>query len=167
MTQPANTEHEFLQKAFRYALSLTHSEEDAKDLVQESWLKVYRRKGRVKEKALLFTTIRNLFIDQYRHNKAFGSEPIEVLDNVIQGNGADSDPILTMDELGNLLKNLRTIEREVLFLSAVEGYTAEEIGGITNLSRGTVLSLMHRARNKLTKMAGELKENGKGVHSHQ
>lgn len=37
----------------------------------------------------------------------------------------------------------------VLLLSAVEGYTAREIGEMLDLPRGTVLSLMHRARTKL------------------
>ena len=44
---------------------------------------------------------------------------------------------------------LRTEERAVLVLSAVEGYTAREIGEMLDAPRGTVLSLMHRTRVKL------------------
>ena len=37
----------------------------------------------------------------------------------------------------------------MLVLSAIEGYTAREIGELLNAPRGTVLSLMHRTRAKL------------------
>jgi len=36
-----------------------------------------------------------------------------------------------------------------LFLSVIEGYTAEEIAALTDSTRGTVLSLIHRSRQKL------------------
>ena len=47
------------------------------------------------------------------------------------------------------LSLLRPDEREVLFLAAVEGYTAQEIGEMTERPRGTVLSLLHRARQRV------------------
>jgi RNA polymerase sigma-70 factor (ECF subfamily) len=48
-----------------------------------------------------------------------------------------------------LLAGLRTPEREALYLNVVEGYTAKEIGRLTDTSRNTVLSLIHRAKEKL------------------
>ena len=41
------------------------------------------------------------------------------------------------------------LERAVLVLSALEGYTAREIGELLDAPRGTILSLMHRTRAKL------------------
>jgi RNA polymerase sigma-70 factor (ECF subfamily) len=52
-----------------------------------------------------------------------------------------------------LLSELRPEEREALFLHEVEGYTASEISRMTGQPRGTVLSLMHRARERLLKLA--------------
>src|SRR5438046_10767601 len=46
------------------------------------------------------------------------------------------------------LASLRPVEREVLFLAVVEGYTAREIGKLTGQSRGSVISLLYRAREK-------------------
>ena len=48
-----------------------------------------------------------------------------------------------------LLAHLRPDEREALYLNIVEGYTAKEIGRMTRESRGTILSRIHRAREKL------------------
>lgn len=58
-----------LQAGFRFALSLTHHRHDAADLTQQSWLNLARRHGRVRNKSLLFSTIRNLFYDQYRRER--------------------------------------------------------------------------------------------------
>jgi len=49
------------------------------------------------------------------------------------------------------LAALRTVEREALYLQIVEGYTAFEIAELTQSSRGSVLSLIYRARKKLQK----------------
>lgn len=65
--------------------------------------------------------------------------------------GGEEDAIALIDsaELERALALLRPLEREALFLAAVEGYTAKEIGELTQQPRGTVLSLIHRARHKL------------------
>jgi RNA polymerase sigma factor (sigma-70 family) len=52
-------------------------------------------------------------------------------------------------DLDALLATLRAGEREVLFLHYYQGHTAEEISGLLNQPRNTVLSLMHRAIAKL------------------
>lgn len=59
-------EHEWLQSAYRYALSLTQHTQDAEDAVQTACLKLYSAYGRIKNKRVLFRTIRNLIIDQHR-----------------------------------------------------------------------------------------------------
>lgn len=57
-----------LNRAYRYALSLTHNKDDAFDLVQNTYLKLVK-----KNKPLLIsyfiTTLRNQFIDDIRRDK--------------------------------------------------------------------------------------------------
>ena len=57
-------------------------------------------------------------------------------------------PEVSNSEIEKCLEKLRPEEREVLFLSGVEEYTAEEIAGITMQSRSTVLSLLSRGKKK-------------------
>ena len=52
-----------------------------------------------------------------------------------------------------MLAQLRDVEREALFLHVVEGYSVNEIAVLTGKPRGTVLSLIHRGRQKLTTLA--------------
>jgi RNA polymerase sigma-70 factor (ECF subfamily) len=59
----------------------------------------------------------------------------------------------TFGDIDALLSELRPEEREALFLHGVEGYTASEISRLTGQPRGTVLSLLHRARQRLLKLS--------------
>jgi RNA polymerase sigma-70 factor (ECF subfamily) len=98
----------------------------------------------------LFTTIRNLYLDQYRRERLIAFAP---LDEVAEP--ANVEPLLddrvSARDLEAPLAALRPEEREALYLHAVEGYTAQEIAGLTMRARGTVLSLLHRAKRKLAK----------------
>ncbi len=142
------TETELLQSGFRYALSLCHHVEDAEDLVQQAWLNLCRASGRVESRALLFTAVRNLFIDQFRRRK------VVQFDEWDDAAGADIPAALGEEpgvkgDLETLLASLKPGEREVLFLHYHQGYTAEEVGQLTSQPRNTVLSIAHRAIAKL------------------
>ncbi len=145
MKDNMDTAEGWVQAGYRYAFSLSHNRHDAEDLVQQAWLKLTRRYGRVKNRSMLFTTIRHTFYDQCRRGRivAFDS-----LDSVPEPGAAAVDETVRGD-LETLLGVLRPIEREALYLNAVEGYTAKEIARMTKTPRNTVLSLIHRARGKL------------------
>jgi RNA polymerase sigma-70 factor (ECF subfamily) len=53
------------------------------------------------------------------------------------------------DDLHQALGRLKRSERELLYLAIVESYTATEIAEITGRPRGTVLSTLHRSKQKL------------------
>ena len=145
---PISTDAERLQKGYRYALALTHHLEDAQDLVHEAWLNLSRRYGRVETNAVLFTAVRNLFVDQCRRKKIVQFESLDEPEAPDVPEVAENQPGVQGD-LDVLLGILRPGEREALFLHYYEGRTAEEIGQLTGQPRGTVLSLLHRAIAKL------------------
>jgi RNA polymerase sigma factor (sigma-70 family) len=147
------TDAERLQSGYRYALALTHHPADAEDLVQEAWLNLCRRYGEVTSNALLFTAVRNLFVDQCRRKKIVQFESLDQPE-------PPETPAATVEEepgvkgdLEKLLEVLRPVERETLFLHYYQGHTAEEIAQLTGQPRGTVLSLLHRAIAKLREAA--------------
>ena len=141
-------ERDLLQAGFRYALSLGPAPGEADDLVQEAWLRLHRARGRVRDKALLFRAIRNLFIDHYRRARLVVFEPLDGAAEIADG-ALLLDDRVTLDDLRGPLESLRPEEREALFLNVVEGYTAQEIADLCERPRGTVLSLIHRAKRKL------------------
>lgn len=143
-------ERALVQAGFRYALALRPRREDAEDLVQEACLRLYRRFGHLPDRPLLLTTIRNIYIDQYRRDKLVLFEPLPDHEPGPDGE-APLEASLTVAALAEPLARLRPEEREALFLSAVEEYSASEIATLTHRTRGTILSLIHRARQKLRK----------------
>jgi RNA polymerase sigma-70 factor (ECF subfamily) len=142
------TDAELLQSGFRYALALSHGVEDAEDLVQQAWLNLCTSYGRVESRAVLFTAVRHLFIDQCRRRKIVQFDALD--EATVHGLPAESaeEPGVKGD-LETLLAVLRPAERETLFLHYYQGHTAEEIGQLTSQPRNTVLSLLHRAIGKL------------------
>jgi RNA polymerase sigma factor (sigma-70 family) len=154
---------ERLQSGYRYALALTHHSADAEDLVQEAWLNLCRRYGGVESNGLLFTTVRNLFIDQCRRKKIVHFESLDqsAPPDVPAVNDGESG---VKGDLDALLAILRPAEREMLFLHYYQGHTAEEISQLTSQPRGTVLSLLHRAIAKLRAAAAETTASGLRNH---
>ncbi len=140
-----------LHSAYRYAHALCAHAEMAEDLVHESWLKVVDKHGPLPDKALLFRVIRNAFIDQVRHRTRFPSDTFEEQLMPDAQSGDPSDYVSEDRVLSAGLAALREIDREVLFLWVFEGHTAAEIADLTEQSRGTVLSQIHRAKGKLKK----------------
>lgn len=149
---PTPTDAERLQSGYRYALALTHHPEDAEDLVHEAWLNLSRRYGRVESNAVLFTAVRNRFVDQCRRKKIVQFESLDDPETPDVPELAENQPGVQGD-LDALLAILRPVEREALFLHYYEGRTAEEIGQMTSQPRGTVLSLLHRGIAKLREAA--------------
>ncbi len=144
---------ELLQRGYRYALSLAHNPTEAEDLLQESCLKVVKARGPW-HRGYLFSVIRNSFIDRWRREKklAFAS-----LSELTEDGNLDELPSILDEEMRladkdlveSALARLRPEEREVLYLSALEGYTAQEISDLIGKPRGTVLSLAHRGKKKM------------------
>lgn len=144
---------DILNAGYRYALSLSTNRQDAEDLVHDAWIRLDNRYHKAPERTLLYTTIRNLYIDGYRRSKKIQfrayEEELHAPESSVPGN-------ITAEEMDRFLHRLRDVEREALYLSIVEGYTADEISKMTRTARGTILSMIHRSKIKLKKwMAGE------------
>jgi len=146
---PEKSDDELVQAGYRYALSIARDHHDAEDLVQQAWLKLIRAYGKVEGTPVLFRSIRNLFYDQKRRNKIVQFEPLEFSPEPgkSEANGVAMD-------MAQLMARLRPEESEALYLNVVEGYTASEIASQTGSPRGTILSHIHRARQKLAKALG-------------
>lgn len=140
---------DLLNRAYRYALSLTHHENDAYDLVQSSYLKLVE-KNKPLIISYLITTIKNLYIDQKRKANVKRSWMNKFKPKT------KHEPVFSVEPyLEKIIFELPVKNREILFLSIVEEYTAQEIADLLNMPRGTVLSILHRTKQKLKKQLQE------------
>ena len=149
---------------YNFAYRLTFDEDDAKDLVQETYLKAYRFINSFQEgtnaKAWLFRILKNSFINDFRKKS---KQPSKVDYNEVESyyNSDDVDEAITTDlraetvqdmigdEVSNALNELAVDFRTVIILCDLEGFTYEEMAKILDIPIGTVRSRLHRARNLL------------------
>jgi len=155
MVPPPADLTDLLQHGFRYAMSLTHERAGAEDLVHDACVSILRADGPW-HRGYLFATIRNRYIDQYRRRKKVTEVDIDTADSQSSGTFVDDeqadaglDTMIETETIETALALLSPAEREAMYLFAIEGYTAREIGEMTGKPRGTILSLIHRGRKKL------------------
>lgn len=153
-----------LNELYRYCYSLTGNEASAYDLLQDG-LERFLRLDRAIDAPIpyLRRLLRNLLIDQQRHRQRYPEQSLEdtsdqQLDNTL-GIGLqllENESIAARD-LQTIWAVLSAPEREILYLWAQQGMTAAEIATQTDASRNTVLSRIHRLRQKLRRRFGDLR----------
>lgn len=149
-------------KTFAYHLS--YNEEDANDLVQETYMKAHRFIDKYDQgtnaKAWLFKILKNAYINEYR-KKSKRPQKVDFEDIVSYQNSdsASSSKYLDLrqeifenmmgDEVTIAINSLPIDFRTVILLCDIEGFTYEEISKIIDVPIGTVRSRLFRARNML------------------
>lgn len=147
-----------------FAYHLAFNEEDAKDLVQETFLKSYRAldsyEPGTNAKAWLFKILKNAYINHYRR-KARRPTQVDYEDYIGYQDLEEGSTVeffdlreeifdnLIGDEVTSAVNSLPVNFRAVVLLCDVEGFTYEEIARIIDIPIGTVRSRLHRARNML------------------
>jgi len=138
-----------LDAGYRYALALSHDPAAAADLVQDAWVAVLRAGRPAPGRGYLLRAIRSRFVDDLRRRPRL--LPTRRLDPDGLAGPADEPPAIDPGDgaLDAALAGLRHEEREALELMLVEGFSATAAGRVLGKPRGTVLSLVHRAKAKL------------------
>ena len=141
----------------RFAMSLTANREDAKDLVQETYLKAltYREKfmNNTNLKAWVYTIMKNSFINNYRRtvreNTTFdNTKDLYYLNGSGQGNENNPESAFSAGEIQSHIDKLDD-ELRIPFQMHQDGYKYKEIAEEMNLKIGTVKSRIFFSRKKL------------------
>ena len=151
-----------IDSMYNFAFRLTNDEDDANDLVQDTYLKAFRFINSFSQgtnaKAWLFRILKNSFINDFRKKS---KEPAKVdYQDVETTSNSEEDAEtnqtvdlrvesvqdLIGDEIANALNALPVDFRTVIILCDVEGFTYEEMAKILDIPIGTVRSRLHRAR---------------------
>src|SRR5690554_2677699 len=153
-----------IDSMYNFTFRLTFDEDDAKDLVQDTYLKAFRfinsfERG-TNAKAWLFRILKNSFINEYRKKSKqptkvdyqevetyYNTESVDY--SITSDLRVDAVKDLIGDEISNALNSLAVDFRTVIILCDLEGFTYEEMAKILDIPIGTVRSRLHRARNLL------------------
>ena len=139
---------------YRVAYHLTGNAQDAEDLLQDTYLKLWlKRDDLTKEaetQAYLVTLMRNLFLDQRRLKRINTSADLDkaeppdeqCLDRQIDSRDEAS-------QMEGLIRQLPERDGNIVQMHLVEGRSYKEIEQDTGLSQGNIRIIVMRARQKL------------------
>ncbi len=166
-----------LDSLYGAALRLTRNEADAQDLVQDTYVKVFRSAKQFTPgtnlKAWLFTILHNTFRNRLRDS---GRDPVAVDSDQVDL-AAPRDPAATPEEqllgavlgpeLQEALDALPDAFRDAVWLRDVEEFTYAEIAEMLGIPVGTVMSRISRGRRMLYERlaAGNLEPVARKVSS--
>lgn len=137
----------YADNVFRFIVKNLKHEEDARDVVQTAFEKLWRNREEViyeKSKSYLFTVAYNQMIDHIRKGSRVSLKEDFKDDVSIQQPRQNLKKILE-----HALSRLNETQRSLVMLKDYEGYSYEEIGKITGLSESQVKVYLHRARLQL------------------
>ena len=138
----------YADNVFRFIVKNLRHEEDARDVVQTAFEKLWRNRDEVdaaKSKSYLFTVAYNQMIDHLRKVKR-----VYLKDEFREGTRVEDKQVDNVRAvLNEALARLSETQRSLVMLKDYEGYSYEEIGKIMNLNESQVKVYLHRARLQL------------------
>jgi RNA polymerase sigma-70 factor, ECF subfamily len=152
----------FRRRVFGLAYSFLRDREAAEDVTQEVFIKVWRAlpgfDARASMSTWIYTIARNASLSALRARRPQSSlsdpdvlEAVETTHPVPSADvGADRAAIL------RLVDQLPTKQRQVIMLFYMEAQSHEEVATMLAMPVGTVKTLLHRARARLSAAAGNM-----------
>jgi len=157
------------RRAFALALTLVRDENDARELVQDAFLRVFKSLDGFQGTSSFFTwlyrIVTNLSIDLMRKPGRQTTDLEEARLGSDEGpepdaghllgrlSGADPADAIRRREIGDRLRQaldaLPSYHRAVIVLREVDGLSYEEIAEVMQVSKGTIMSRLFHARQKL------------------
>jgi RNA polymerase sigma-70 factor (ECF subfamily) len=139
---------DYADNVYRFILKNLKQEEDARDVVQSAFEKLWMKRADVdpvKSKSYLFTIAYNHMIDFIRKHKRISlRDEFAAETQISYQQENNSKKILEI-----ALQRLNETQRSLVLLKDYEGYSYEEIGHITGLNESQVKVYLHRARLQL------------------
>lgn len=153
------------KRVYQLVFSIVKEREQAMDLVQDTFLKIHQNLPGFKGDAAFFTwsyrIAYNLAIDARRRQRRF--EHVEINEAVLPDGDTPDDPYAATSaspqkaalrhelslEIQRALATLHENHRAILMLREVDGLSYEELAKVMGIPKGTVMSRLFHARQKL------------------
>ncbi|GMT46256.1 MAG: DNA-directed RNA polymerase sigma-70 factor [bacterium] len=154
-------------KLFRLAWHLTGQREEAEDVVQEVYLKIWdmrHRLGKYKSvEGLLVTMTRNRSLDrlQRKKNKMLPLKP-EIIHRSADDLQRQTEVSYLVQKVKKMMADLPEQQQTIMYLRDVEGYDFEEIAEITGFDGNYIRVNLSRARKKIRMEIEKIEKYGMG-----
>lgn len=163
----------FSKKVFNLAYQFSGSYQEAQDLTQDIFVKLFHALPRYEFgrnfSAWLTTMAKNHLIDEYRRTKWEKKNRDDFDDHLLTAAAGSGDPERELMRLENQrilwtgLDRLPPEIRMAVILKEIQGKTYEEVSAIIGVPEGTVKSRVNRGRLQLARILREEKESVDGM----
>lgn len=148
----------FSKKMYVVCLRYTKSQQEAEDVLQEAFIKIYKNLNTYRGESRLDYWIKRIVINTALNNQRkklymYPMVDIDEVQNTVERNKVLSD--FRVDELLRMIRELPDGCQTIFNLFAIEGYSHKEIAEMLNVSEGTSKSQFSRARKLLQEKLAE------------
>ncbi|WP_025764272.1 RNA polymerase sigma factor [Dyadobacter tibetensis] len=140
--------------ALRFSISLLKDEEEAENLTQELFLKLWLRRTQIKPEqnfnSYLFTCLRNMAFDHFKKmekNQQMRLNYLDAMDAMVDDELDEKEQRLVM--IQEAVEELSTKRRQILKLNLEEGKSYQEIAEFLRISKNTVKNQLVKAKQLL------------------
>lgn len=156
----------YAAKMYGIALRYAHDQEDAKDILQDGFIKVFQNLIKFKGTGAFEGWLRRIFVNTAIEHYRKKSNTYEINDT--HEDQVTDDSITALDKIAatdilNMIKALPNGYRAVFNLFAIEGYSHKEIAEMLNISEGTSKSQYARAKGLLQEKIKNHEKNNHGM----
>lgn len=142
----------FAPKMYGVCLRYAGNAEEAEDIVQEGFIKVFRKMDSFRSEGSFEGWIRRIFVNtaiEHFRRKNYLQPVTEKEENTVEGKYLSVLDSLAEKDVIALIQKLSPGYRAVFNMYVIEGYTHKEIADILGISEGTSKSQLSRAKSVL------------------
>jgi len=153
-------------KVFGLAFRFSRDRQDAEELAQEVFFKVWRHARSFRGESLFSTWLYRLAVNtclNHRQGKKTKPQPLPLTGDFAAGAAAAADDLVAAEREGQMKKALGALpvrQRMALILASFEDRSYEEIAAVMDVSVPAVESLLFRARKNLADILRPLRQKG-------
>ncbi len=157
----------YMKQAYNIAYGFVENHDDAEDIAQESFVRVYNSIGSFRGDAQfstwLYRIVMNLSLNRMKRNRTHVTthvdEHFHAVEALQHGNPSTFHETEAHSHIERALHELPTLQRAVVILRHIDGLSTRQVSNILRCSEGTVKTHLHRGLKKMKKRLHFLKED--------
>ncbi|NOZ74017.1 MAG: RNA polymerase sigma factor [FCB group bacterium] len=148
----------YKDRLFKTSLALGLNRQDAEDVLQESFVKIFQKINTLRNPDRLTSWMYRIVVNTAKSKMKWHQNKWDELNENNSRSDRTTDPanVNHWDELLRALHRLPTGFRNVFVLHAIQDLSQETVADIMGISVGTVKSQYHRSRKKLQTILHEM-----------
>jgi RNA polymerase sigma-70 factor (ECF subfamily) len=153
-----------MRRVYDLAYGFVSDHDDAEDIAQEVFVKVYHSIKHFRQESGFSTWVyriaANTSLDRLKQRKRLAARLVPMEESHISALSANAgtDQIDTTAHIERALYELPTLQRAVVILRHMDGFSTKQVSGILRCSEGTVKTHLHRGLKKMRKLLHEVGE---------